>query len=154
MEQKMIKFNDDSVILKQGDTKREMYKILSGKVVLYLNYGEEQEYVIGVLSEQRCFGEIQILSGQPSPYTAIAINDVLCMRVVEEDFDEFIQNNPRNAIDIMKNLANNVVTLNFNLNMAVDEIANICETNKIDREKMRDITKMVRLYSATYDRRV
>ena len=66
-------FRDNEVMLREGDTTEEMLKILSGKAALYLNFGKENEYFIGVLSEGKCFGEVSLLAGKPSPYTVVAV---------------------------------------------------------------------------------
>ncbi|MCI8607341.1 MAG: cyclic nucleotide-binding domain-containing protein [Hungatella sp.] len=90
-ESKMVRFTEDQVILQQGSTEKVLYKIIHGKAIVYLNYGQEDEYIVGILSEQRCFGEFTILCGKPSIYTVVAYSDVLLLRIPEEDFDDFIR---------------------------------------------------------------
>ena len=63
---RMKKFPEDSVIIREGEVRNEMYKIVSGKVAVYINYGEKNEYLLGILSEQQCFGELGIMCKQPS----------------------------------------------------------------------------------------
>lgn len=58
-----------------------MYKIVSGRAALYLQYGTENEYLIGVLSDGKCFGEVSVLTGKPSPYSVVAISDIMVMRI-------------------------------------------------------------------------
>ena len=43
MEQKplMALFKDNEVMIREGDTRNEMYKIISGKAALYLHFREE-----------------------------------------------------------------------------------------------------------------
>lgn len=148
MEQKsMLRFCEDEIILAQGCTKREMYKIISGKAAVYFHYGMPEEYLVGVLSEQRCFGELSILCGKPSVYTVVALEEVLVMRVTESNFDDFIKNNTHNAIGIMKNLANMVDTLSLNLNMVNDDLTTI-SNEKNNPQKMEDITRQIREYAA------
>ena len=69
----MKKFSEDEVIIREGETYEEMYKIVSGRAALYLQYGTENEYLIGVLSDGKCFGEVSVLTGKPSPYSVVAI---------------------------------------------------------------------------------
>jgi len=57
-ESNMIHFAEDEVILRQGSTEKALYKIIHGKAIVYFNYGEKDEYMVGMLSEQRCFGEL------------------------------------------------------------------------------------------------
>lgn len=144
-ESKMIRFTEDQVILKQGSTEKALYKIIHGKAIVYFNYGQEDEYMVGMLSEQRCFGELSILCGKPSIYTVVAYEDVLVMRIPEENFDDFIRNNSANAIGIMRNLANTLLTLSFNINLVLEELE---EGKKIQPDTYRDITKQIQLYTA------
>lgn len=135
-------YKEDEVIIREGEKYGEMYKILSGKAALYLRYGEESEYLIGAVGEQKCFGEVSLLTGKPSPYTVVAVSDVMIMRVGAEDFDSFIAENPRNATDIMKNMANRIVMLNANIDLMAEELA---ETLK-KQDMGEDITEKIRQY--------
>lgn len=142
---KMVRFTEDQVILQQGSTEKVLYKIIHGKAIVYLNYGQEDEYIVGILSEQRCFGEFTILCGKPSIYTVVAYSDVLLLRIPEEDFDDFIRNNSANAIGIMRNLANTLVTLSFNINLILEELE---QGKKIEPEKYKDITRKIQYCTA------
>lgn len=120
----MKKIKADTVILREGESHHEMYKILSGKVALYLHYGQENEYLVGILSEQGCFGEICVLSDEPSIYTVVAYDDVLLLCITQDNFYDFIQNNPRNAIDIMKNMSHDLNIMKFNIKLLMEELKN------------------------------
>ena len=100
----MLKFHADDIIMKESEIYEEMYKIISGSVAVYIRYGEKEEHLIGIYSKPKCFGEPNVLSSQPSIYTAVAYDDVLLMRITKDSLEEFIRNNPRNAIDIMENM--------------------------------------------------
>ncbi len=75
----------------------------------------------------------------------MAYSDVLVMRIQEKDFDDFIRNNSANAIGIMRNLANTLLTLSLNVNMVLEELA---QEKKIKPEAYKDITKKIQLYTA------
>ena len=107
----MKQFSEDEVIIREGETYEEMYKIVSGRAALYLQYGTENEYLIGVLSDGKCFGEVSVLTGKPSPYSVVAISDIMVMRIGTDRFESFISQNPRNTAEIMKNMANSIVML-------------------------------------------
>lgn len=144
-ESKMVRFAEDEVILQEGSTEKVLYKIIHGKAIVYLNYGQEDEYMVGLLSEQRCFGEFSLLCDKPSIYTVVAYSDVLLLRIPEKDFDDFIRNNSANAIDIMRNLANTVVTLSLNINLVLEELK---QERTIEPEKYKDITKKIQFCTA------
>ena len=79
-------FGDDEEMLREGDIGGELFKSISGKAALYLHFGEENEYFIGVLSEEKCFGEVSLLAGKPSPYTVVAVGEVMAMRITADKF--------------------------------------------------------------------
>lgn len=120
---RLRKVKENDVIVKEGELYTEMYKIVSGKAVVYINYGEEDEYLLGALSEQQCFGETTILCKKPSPYTVVAFSDMLLMRITEDEFADFIMNNSRNALELIRNLARQVTNLRCNLDMVMQEIS-------------------------------
>ena len=104
-------YQEDEVIVKQGDPDKSLYKIISGKVALYMNYEQENEYLMGIQTFPSCFGEMTILSGKPSLYTVVAVTETKILRVPEDNFETFIQNNTVNAIAIMKTMAKNISLL-------------------------------------------
>ena len=141
---RMQKFPEDSIILREGELRNEMYKIVSGKVAVYINYGKENEYLLGILGEQQCFGELGILCRQPSMYTVVAVYDVLAMRISLDEIGGFLTKNNKNAINIIRNLAWCMMNLKGNLDLVLDELANLNETEAqtvhMIREKMQQYT--------------
>lgn len=118
----ITEYKEDQIILKQGDPDKSLYKILSGQVAVYINYEKDDEYLVGIQTYPNCFGEMTILSGQPSFYTVVALTDTKILCVPEENFESFIQSNPANAISIMKTMAKNISLLNMNIKMLNEEI--------------------------------
>lgn len=135
---RMQRFPEDSVIIREGEVKNEMYKIVSGKAAVYINYGEKNEYLLGILSEQQCFGELGILCHQPSVYTVVAVYDVLVMRICGNEFETFLLNNNKNAIDIIRNLSWCVTNLKGNLELVVEELTNGNESEQMNARQIRD----------------
>lgn len=143
-------FKEDDIIIKEGELNRDMYKIISGSAALYLRYGEENELLIGVAGEHKFLGEVSLLAGKPSPYTAVAIDDVMLMKISEEQSESFFSENTRNAFEMMKNMANKIVMLNKNLDQITDEFLNTLK--KIEKENydhdIQDITEKIKRYRA------
>ena len=119
---KLKKYEEDEIIVKEGQFTNEMYKIISGKVAAYINYGEENECLLGVFNEQRTFGESGMLCGRPCMYTIVALEEVLVMKITIEEFDDFINNNNQNARNIIKNLAREVAVMRCNLDLLIEDM--------------------------------
>ena len=49
----MKKFSEDEVIIREGETYEEMYKIVSGRAALYLQYGRNYEKY----GKQHCYAK-------------------------------------------------------------------------------------------------
>ena len=134
----MVAFHADDVIIREGCVYSEMYKILSGSVAVYMKYGERDEYLIGIYSKSRCFGEMNVLSEQPSIYTVVAYDDVLLMRIEKESLEEFIRNHPRNAIDIMQNMVHTFIVMQKNIDLLLNDIYEKQDTNKKRTAQLRE----------------
>ena len=117
----MVKFQAE-VIIQEGRSYDEMYKIISGSVAVYMRYGEEDEHLLGIYSKSRCFGEINVFSRQPCIYTVVAYNEVLLMRITKDSMEEFIKRYPGNAIDIMQNMVRSFELMQKNIDLLLDEI--------------------------------
>jgi CRP-like cAMP-binding protein len=138
-------FSENETVIKEGVSNREMYRIVSGKAALYFDYGTDSEYLIGVLGEGRCFGEIGLLTGKPSPFSVIAFTDLMLLGVGADDFSGFIREEPDKAADIMKNLAGTVVTMSANINMLKDEMLKVINENS-DANRVNELNKTLLKY--------
>lgn len=146
----MKKFSEDEVIIREGETYEEMYKIVSGRAALYLQYGTENEYLIGVLSDGKWFGEVSVLTGKPSPYSVVAISDIMVMRIGADRFESFISQNPHNTAEIMKNMANSIVMLKANVGMMSEELTEILNTLEKDKAN-KELAESIRMKLARYN---
>lgn len=133
----MQTFYADEVIIREGEAYDEMYKIIHGSVAVYIRYGEKEEHLIGIYSKSKCFGEMHVLSGQPSIYTVIAYDEVLLMRITKDSLEDFIRNNPKNAIDIMQNMVHSVTLMQKNIGLLLDDLYEKQDLNKKRTEEMK-----------------
>lgn len=142
---KMELFAEDSVIIKEGEINNELYKNVSGKAALYMHYGKPNEFLVGILPEQRYFGEIGFLTQTPSPFSIVAVTDVMIMRVKREEFEDFIVRNPKNTIDIMTHMAQNTVTLNKHVDLILEELEQSISQAE-DKKDLIDIRQKLQQY--------
>ncbi len=143
VQSKLRIYEEDSVILKEKEPHPYMYKILSGTVALYLNHGEPEEYLIGVLTKGRCFGEIGLLCNSPNIYTAVASSRTTVMTIDDKNLDDFIAGNHVETMNIMRNMAGIIQTLKANVSMLSDELM---ASNLIKAEQKRAINDKMQRY--------
>ncbi|MDE6984955.1 MAG: cyclic nucleotide-binding domain-containing protein [Lachnospiraceae bacterium] len=143
--QRMQTFCADTVIMREGEVCDAMYKILSGSVAVYVRYAQEDEHLIGIYSKGRCFGEMSMLSEQPGVYTVVAYDDVLLVRITKDFREEFIRNNPRNAVDIMKNMGQTLTVMQKNIDLLLDDLNEKQDLNKKRTQELRDKIRQYRM---------
>lgn len=141
---KMVTFQAEEVIIQEGRSYDEMYKIVSGSVAVYMRYGEEDEHLLGIYSKSRCFGEINVLSEQPSIYTVVAYNEVLLMRITRDSLEEFIRSYPGNAIDIMRNMVQTFGFMQKNIELLLNEIS---EKRDVNQKRTEELKNKIMRYS-------
>ena len=86
-----------------------------------------------------------MLSEQPASYTVVAYDEVLLVRITRDFLEEFIRNNPRNAIDIMKNMGQTVTVMQKNIALLLDDIY---EKQDVNKKRTEDLRKKIMQYSA------
>lgn len=151
--QKMQVIPDNTVIVKEGEENTVLYKIVSGKAAVYLNYGTDEEYLIGILSDGRYFGEVEFLMEQKSMYSIVALSEMVVMKITKEEFENFVRNNAANAIDIMKAMAREIVMLQKHMDMVIKEVTElISQVESIhdakNEAKLIDIREKLQQYRA------
>lgn len=146
MEEKanMELFHDDDIILQEGRVYHEMFKIVSGSVAVYTRYGEKDEHLLGIYSKPRCFGEINVFTDQPSIHTVVAYDEVLLLRIAKDSLEEFIRNNPKNAVDIMSNMVQTFGLMQKNIDLLLDDIY---EKQNVNLKRTAELKQKIRQYS-------
>jgi CRP-like cAMP-binding protein len=146
----MRKVHNGEVIFRENEVNPYMYKVLKGKVALYVNYEEEQENILGILGTDRFFGEISMLTGKPQVYTAVAIEDSLILKVGETQLEQFLIDNRGNTLGIMKSMAQIILTQNVNISLLMEDIREILK--QIPEEVKTDsrIEMTIRQYQLKY----
>ena len=91
---------------------------------------------------------MSLLAGKPSPYTVVAVGEVMAMRVTADQFESFVRDNTRNAVDIMKNMASRIVMLNANLNLLANDLSELAKSSDKSSQTLNytDITQKIRMY--------
>ena len=139
-------FKENDIILHEDENHSEMFKILSGNVLLYFHYGKDDEYLVGAAGKNRVFGEFGLLTGKPELYTVVANDDVTAMAISEDELNDFLINNHNNAREIMNNMAKMCDVMKTNLNMLVDELSVISERDKRLITRINDKLMRYKLY--------
>lgn len=146
----MRKFCDGEVIFRENEINPYMYKVLKGKVALYVNYEEEQENILGILGTDKFFGEVSMLTGKPQVYTAVAIEDSLLLKVGEAQLEQFLIDNRGNTLGIMKSMAQVILTQNTNISLLMEDMKTILKQLPEEVKTDSRIEMTIRQYQLKY----
>ena len=145
---KMQTFSRESVILREGEVSEVMYKVIKGHVELYVGYGTEKETLLGIIGEQSWFGEFGLLLRKPAIYTVIAYDDILVLKITEDVLGDFIRDNHKSVIDIMRNMANGMLTMRYQIDLLLEELDHGNKvSDEVLKEKMRQTRQVFRQYA-------
>lgn len=122
---RLVDYKEDEIIISEGEISGKMFLVLEGQVTLYMNYGMENEYVIGVCGRGKVFGEMGLLIGEASLFTAVAFSDVKLAWFEKRNLEQFIIGYPSNAVGLMEKVARSNVLLKKNLDFALEEVGNL-----------------------------
>jgi CRP-like cAMP-binding protein/thioredoxin reductase/Fe-S-cluster-containing hydrogenase component 2 len=90
---KIVSFERNQVILREGEEGDSFYLIRSGMVKL-CRIRQNREIVLTYLSAGQYFGEISLLSGSPRVATVTTIDRVEVIRLAREDFLACVESSP------------------------------------------------------------
>jgi cAMP-dependent protein kinase regulator len=81
-------------VIQEGDPGNCMYMIKSGQVEVSTSDPGGQKVVLAILEEGDYFGEISLITGRPRTASVTALRATELMRLVKEDFDQFVSRHP------------------------------------------------------------
>lgn len=96
-ESKQYRLNE--IVFRQGDESVFMYRVLRGKVGLFLDYGSSDEVKLAELLENQIFGEMGLLDHVPRSATAVVLEEETELETfTEEDASGFFEQNPESGM--------------------------------------------------------
>ena len=149
----VVSFPEESVILKEGDVCRDMFKIIQGKAEMYMGYGTDNEVLIGIIGPGTCFGELGLLMSAPAIYTVVAYSDVYAIRVTEERIGDFIKENHASILQIMKDMAHTMSVMQYQIITMSEELNSYTnnEENRVEdmkKEALKEVYQRTSLKGA------
>ena len=127
---RIFKVPKGTLILQESEVNLDMYKILAGHAEVYAGYQTPQETLIRILGPGECFGEYGLLLQKPAIYTVVAYSEVTLFRIVEGELGDFVQQNHKNIIDIMKNMAKTMMTMRCQMDLLINDLEHEKKPNK------------------------
>ena len=136
------RYEENDIILREGDTDTNLYKVLSGNVEVYSGFGTDRENILGILSEGDYFGEMGLLTGAPAIYTVIAYNNPLVLSVEKDDLLSYVKQNYNDLIAIMENMARSMLNMKKNIDLLTNDAAFLLKDRK-DTKKAQELKQRI-----------
>ncbi len=149
---KMLSFNKDQVIFKQGDCAESMFDIVSGRVGIYVGYGTEAETQLTVLEAGQFLGELGLIEAYPRSATAVAMEDATQLREIgEKEFDEYFRTQPERLLAIMRQISNRLRDLTKDYEAAGLVLDGLKQTQSAPERRSKSLLERAKALIALYD---
>ena len=130
----IVKYRNNQALFHQGEIATEMYEIISGQVGIYMDYGDEAQKEISILTEGDYVGELELIDSSTRIASAVALgNDVVVKKLTIEDFSVLVKENPAKVILIIQQLCARVRRLD---NLYLEACSTIDEYRKAREENL------------------
>ena len=130
----IVKYKNNQALFHQGEIANEMYEIISGQVGIYMDYGDEAQKEISILTEGDYVGELELIDSSTRIASAVARgNDVVVKKLTIEDFSVLVKENPAKVILIIQQLCARVRRLD---NLYLEACSTIDEYRKAREENL------------------
>ena len=124
----------NQALFHQGEIATEMYEIISGQVGIYMDYGDEAQKEISILTEGDYVGELELIDSSTRIASAVALgNEVVVKKLTIEDFSVLVKENPAKVILIIQQLCARVRRLD---NLYLEACSTIDEYRKAREENL------------------
>ena len=132
---KVITREAGQVVFREGDPPDAMYIVRSGRVAISVWTVENEELVVSVLGEGDFFGETYLLDGFNRTATAKALESVVLIQILSEEFFKLIKLHPGVGISILQVMARRLRAANEiierrasrNVNQEVEKTLTVAE---------------------------
>ena len=134
MEQKRFQMNE--IIFRQGEESRCMYQIESGKVGIFLNYGEKDQRQLTELNAGQFLGEMGMLDAAPRSATAVSLDSKTSLLVInEESFSQYLAREPEKIHALLQQMRTRLRRISRDCADACRTVSDVVEAEKAGREK-------------------
>ena len=149
-----LTFKKGDIIFREGDSGYSFFKINSGKVAAYTNYGENDELKLRDMEPGEFFGEMAALEGYHRSATVVAEEDNTSVtEITEKENEAYFSKNPEQIIIIMRQISARIreLTKDYNeVTAAINELEG-AEPKKPSENLLSKIKKFLngRTYETT-----
>lgn len=135
----MMNYDERQVIFCEGHEDPYLYKIMSGKVGLYLDYGTVNEKLVGITTAPNYIGAMNVFKIQPAVYTAVTMTKTMLLKLPETDLVTFVKSDSGMALNLIKTLVDQLTMQRQELNAMVSELRDLSTPLKPERRALQEL---------------
>lgn len=120
-----VQFKNGEVIFRQGDEGSSAYIVTKGVAAVYINISNSGRMKrLTTLSRQTIFGEMALLTGSRRSAMVMAVNDLTCYRISQDNFRKLKKEHPQLALKILSTMAQ-IMAVHLNIcTRSIEELEN------------------------------
>ena len=115
----ILRYEETSVVLREGDTGKAVYFVGDGEAEV-VKEGESSDVVLATLTRGACFGEMSLLTGEPTSATVRTKGPAAVFALHGPDLEELLSKHPVLAREFSKLLAARLKTTSGSLERELD----------------------------------
>ena len=138
------KFKKNDVVFLEGDRGDFMYEIISGKVGVYADYGRAEQKLLATLGKEDFIGEMGMIEKKPRSATAVALENTEAAIVTSENFDKYLKEEPKKAIEILKHTSARLRQLSHDYIVACATAAEYIRVDEMGLKQSPDLMKRIK----------
>ena len=133
-------YSNGDIIINAGEKGNEFYYIASGRVGVYINYGQPDQFKITELAASEFFGEAAIIGNTVRSATVVSLEKTVLQVIPLDNITNSIENYPDIYLHLIKNFYNNQNKRNRDIqqiNGLLEEICGISARLVVNRVSMK-----------------
>jgi len=109
------RYAKNTILIQEGDKGDALYIIRSGRVKVYLDDANGKEIVLKTMIVGEHFGEMSLLDSEPRSASIMTVEPSEFSIITRANFEKVLLQNPRIAINLMKELSHTLRVLTDNV---------------------------------------
>ena len=137
-------FHEGNVIFEQGREGDTLGYLVSGRIGLYLYYGQPEQFALDEIGPGASFGEMGLLSGVVRSVTAVALQESTIIEISEQELPQFVKDHPEVAMHLLQAMSKRLMVVTTELMSAHDTIRGFIEElgdRPVKKESLRQLLK-------------
>ena len=145
-------YKTEETIFRQGDSSACMYRIESGKVGIFTDYGGSSQAKIAELSAGQFLGEMGLLDKAPRSASAISLSDDTTLKVIdEENFTRCFSENPEEILFMLQQMSMRLRQISRDYTEACRTVSDVMEADSAGLEKSPSLKNRIAKTLAGYE---